>query len=57
LAHSIGHTAPAGGGVTAAHIMGVFEKLGVAAEVTPKVKRTKRKIPRDGHTPGDLPTA
>jgi molybdate transport system substrate-binding protein len=26
-AKSIGHTAPAGGGVTAAHIMGVFEKL------------------------------
>src|SRR6202521_6079545 len=37
-AKSIGHTAPAGGGVTAAHIMGVFEKLGIAAEVTPKVK-------------------
>src|SRR5262249_18129329 len=37
-ARSIGHTAPAGGGVTAAHIMGVFEKLGIAAEVAPKVK-------------------
>jgi molybdate transport system substrate-binding protein len=37
-AKSIAHTAPAGGGVTAAHIMGVFEKLGIAAEVTPKVK-------------------
>jgi len=37
-AKSIGHTAPAGGGVTAAHIMGVFEKLGITAEVTPKVK-------------------
>ena len=37
-AKSIGHTAPAGGGVTAAHIIGVFEKLGIAAEVTPKVK-------------------
>jgi molybdate transport system substrate-binding protein len=37
-AKSIGHTAPAGGGVTAAHIMGVFERLGIAAEVTPKVK-------------------
>ena len=37
-AKSIGHTAPAGGGVTAAHIMGVFEKLGIAAEVAPKVK-------------------
>jgi molybdate transport system substrate-binding protein len=37
-AKSIAHTAPAGGGVTAAHVMGVFEKLGIAAEVTPKVK-------------------
>src|SRR5262249_50414563 len=37
-AKSIGHTAPAGGGVTAAHIIGVFEKLGIAAEVKPKVK-------------------
>jgi hypothetical protein len=37
-AKSIGHISPAGGGVTAAHIMGVFEKLGIAAEVTPKVK-------------------
>ncbi|MFL5046507.1 MAG: molybdate ABC transporter substrate-binding protein [Xanthobacteraceae bacterium] len=37
-AKSIGHTAPAGGGITAAHVMKVFEKLGIAAEVTPKVK-------------------
>jgi molybdate transport system substrate-binding protein len=37
-AKSIGHTAPAGGGVTAAHIMGVFAKLGIAAEVAPKVR-------------------
>jgi molybdate transport system substrate-binding protein len=37
-AKSIGHTAPAGGGVTAAHIIGVFEKLGIAAQVTPKVR-------------------
>jgi molybdate transport system substrate-binding protein len=37
-AKSIAHTAPAGGGVTALHIIGVFEKLGIAAEVTPKVK-------------------
>jgi molybdate transport system substrate-binding protein len=37
-AKSVAHTAPAGGGVTAAHVMGVFEKLGIAAEVTPKVK-------------------
>ena len=37
-ATSIGHTAPAGGGVTAAHIIGVFEKLGIARQLTPKVK-------------------
>jgi molybdate transport system substrate-binding protein len=37
-ARSIGHTAPAGGGITAAHIMRVFETLGIAAEVAPKVK-------------------
>ena len=37
-AKSIAHTAPAGGGVTAAHVMKLFEKLGIAAEVTPKVK-------------------
>jgi len=37
-AKSIGHTAPAGGGVTAALIIGVFAKLGIAAEVAPKVK-------------------
>jgi molybdate transport system substrate-binding protein len=37
-AKSIGHTAPAGGGITAAHVMAMFEKLGIAAEVTPKVK-------------------
>jgi molybdate transport system substrate-binding protein len=37
-AKSIGHTAPAGGGVTALHIEGVFEKLGIAAELKPKVK-------------------
>src|SRR5262249_57183723 len=35
---AIGHTAPAGGGITAAYVMGVFEKLGIAAEMTPKVK-------------------
>ena len=37
-AKSVGHTAPAGGGITAAHIMRLFERLGIAAEVTPKVK-------------------
>jgi molybdate transport system substrate-binding protein len=35
-AKSIAHTAPAGGGITAAHIMKMFERLGIAAEVTPK---------------------
>ena len=37
-AESIAHTAPAGGGITAAHITKLFERLGIAAEVTPKVK-------------------
>src|SRR5947209_6378752 len=37
-ATSIAHTAPAGGGVTAAHIVRLFETLGIAAEVAPKVK-------------------
>jgi molybdate transport system substrate-binding protein len=37
-AKSIAHTAPSGGGITAAHIMKLFERLGIAAEVTPKVK-------------------
>jgi molybdate transport system substrate-binding protein len=37
-AKSIAHTAPTGGGVTAGHIEVVFEKLGIAAEVAPKVK-------------------
>ena len=37
-AKSIGHTAPAGGGVTAGHIERVLEKLGIAAQVAPKIK-------------------
>src|ERR1700720_3287542 len=37
-ARTVAHAAPAGGSITAAHIQGVFEKLGIAAEVTPKVK-------------------
>jgi molybdate transport system substrate-binding protein len=37
-AKTIGYTAPAGGGITAAHVMGVFEKLGIAAEIAPKVR-------------------
>ena len=35
-AKSVGLAAPAGGGVTAAQIMGVFDKLGIAAEVAPR---------------------
>jgi molybdate transport system substrate-binding protein len=37
-AKCIGHASPAGGSITAAHIQSVFERLGIAAEVTPKVK-------------------
>jgi molybdate transport system substrate-binding protein len=37
-AKSIGHTAPSGGGITAAHITKLFERLGIAAQVAPKVK-------------------
>jgi molybdate transport system substrate-binding protein len=37
-AKSIAHTAPAGGVVTAAHVMGVLNRLDITAEVTPKVK-------------------
>src|SRR5262249_21863861 len=37
-ARSVAHAAPAGGSITAAHIERVFQRLGIAAEVTPKVK-------------------
>ena len=37
-AQAVGHASPAGGSITAGHIMRMFEKLGIAAEVTPKVK-------------------
>ena len=37
-ARTVGHAAPSGGSITAAHIQGVFRRLGIAAEVTPKVK-------------------
>src|SRR3954447_836666 len=36
-AKSIGHTAPAGGGITALHIQKVFERLGIAEQVAPTV--------------------
>jgi molybdate transport system substrate-binding protein len=37
-AKSVGHTAPAGGGITALHLLRTFEKLGVAKEVAAKAK-------------------
>ena len=37
-AKTVGHAAPAGGSITAAHIQGVFQQLGIAAQVAPKVK-------------------
>jgi molybdate transport system substrate-binding protein len=37
-AKSVGHTAPAGGGITALHLIRTFEKLGIAKEVAAKTK-------------------
>ena len=37
-AKTVGYAAPSGGSITAAHIMGVFEKLGIAAEMAPKAR-------------------
>jgi len=37
-AKTVGHAVPAGGSITAAHIQGVFQRLGIAEQVTPKVK-------------------
>jgi molybdate transport system substrate-binding protein len=37
-AKSVGHTAPAGGGVTASHLLKMFDKLGIAAEVAAKTR-------------------
>jgi molybdate transport system substrate-binding protein len=37
-AKTVGHAAPAGGSITAAHIQGVFQRLGIASQVNPKVK-------------------
>jgi molybdate transport system substrate-binding protein len=37
-ANSIGHTAPAGGGITALHVQSVFQRLGIAEQVAPKVR-------------------
>jgi len=37
-AKTVGHTAPAGGGITALHLLRTFEKLGIAPEVAAKTK-------------------
>jgi molybdate transport system substrate-binding protein len=37
-ARSVGYAAPSGGSITAAHIMGVFERLGIAGEMAPKAR-------------------
>jgi molybdate transport system substrate-binding protein len=37
-ARSVAYAAPSGGSITAAHIEGVFQRLGIAAEIAPKVK-------------------
>jgi molybdate transport system substrate-binding protein len=37
-AKTIGHTDPAGGGITAVHIAKMFERLGIAAEVASKIR-------------------
>jgi molybdate transport system substrate-binding protein len=37
-ARSVGHASAAGGSITAAHVVGVFEKLGIAKEIAAKTK-------------------
>ncbi len=37
-AKSVGYAAPSGGSITAAHIQGVFARLGIADEMAPKAK-------------------
>jgi len=37
-AQTVGYASPSGGSITAAHIMGVFERLGIAAEMAPKAR-------------------
>ena len=37
-AKSVGHASPAGGSITGGHVQSVFRQLGIADEVTPKVK-------------------
>jgi len=37
-AKTVGYAAPSGGSITAAHIMGVFARLGITAEMAPKAR-------------------
>ena len=37
-AKAVGHAAPAGGSITAAHIQDVFRRLGIADQLAPKIK-------------------
>ena len=37
-AKSVGHASPAGGSITGGHVQSVFRQLGIADEMTPKVK-------------------
>jgi molybdate transport system substrate-binding protein len=37
-AKSVGHASPAGGSITAAHIQGVFRRLGIAEQMAPKIR-------------------
>src|SRR5262249_24441323 len=37
-ARSVGHASPQGGSITASHIQSVFQRLGIAEQVTPKVR-------------------
>lgn len=37
-AKNVGHASPAGGSITGGHIMRMFEKLGIADQITPKTK-------------------
>ena len=37
-ARAVGHASPAGGSITGGHIMRMFEKLGIADQITPKTK-------------------
>ena len=45
-ARTVGHAAPAGGSITAAHIERVFQRLGIAAEVAPEGQARGRRPQR-----------